>query len=801
MDTDIADSKSEDNKDILPGFTTLDSYLQAAYPLVAEGIKASNSLPNPKEFGYYRTYPQFVNIMKTDGFRLQQLMDCLLRRNGLRKANEDINSIIDSNDRSLDRVNCNLLEMDGRKRNPLTIKPPVNQVKVPSGGWHDRQTPSQPSKDEVVLCVSTGTIRPQVLFKDKIDNSNSPWIPRIKEKPNSLKPLSILLEINEQGQECYSHPYDYELTLWKPRDDQLCPVTEKEPLLLSDTPYVYVETEEQLNEMLSDLLKTDEIAVDLEHHSYRSFMGFTCLMQISTWEKDYVIDTLTLRDKLHVLNEVFTKPTILKVFHGADSDIEWLQRDLSLYVVNMFDTYQASKLLGFYKLSLAHLLQKYCKIEANKEYQLFDWRRRPLPESALKYAREDTHYLLYIYQKMRNALIENANGKSNLLEAVYDRSRETCKKVYTKPLLEDDSHMTIYRRQKLNFDNRQLYALREIYRWRDRIARQEDESTGYVLPNHMMVQICRTLPREMQGILACCNPIPPLVRTFLLELHMIILRAKEQPLVKSLADETRINSEDGAGKEHRLIFPQDNAGLEFRDDLPTLLGGNIPEIPLPQKPTPIITAFEEPDDTKKCIKVGKVKFVSPYQRYLKVLPYAIQLEKEERERREKEEEERLSNATNALELNSSKDIEEQVVEVPAVQPLAKDRSYVKKARRERGDVSVKTEKSPHSNHASERSGGIGVVGGEVRVAVDSVRTFNDKNSQRGNNRKQEVDESGWTKSEHGNYDYTKVDFQKFQSGAGGKKKGYNPRFQNKRKKKGFQDRVGNKKPRNGVRPS
>lgn len=48
----------------------------------------------------------------------------------------------------------------------------------------------------------------------------------------------------------------------------------------------------------------------------------------------------------------------------------------------------------------------------------------------------------------------------------------------------------------------------------------------------MMLQICEALPREMQGILACCNPIPPLVRSHLLELHQIILKAREQPLEK-----------------------------------------------------------------------------------------------------------------------------------------------------------------------------------------------------------------------------------------------------------------------------
>lgn len=51
----------------------------------------------------------------------------------------------------------------------------------------------------------------------------------------------------------------------------------------------------------------------------------------------------------------------------------------------------------------------------------------------------------------------------------------------------------------------------------------------------MLLQIAEALPREMQGILACCNPIPPLVRANLLELHQIILRAREQSLEKVLS--------------------------------------------------------------------------------------------------------------------------------------------------------------------------------------------------------------------------------------------------------------------------
>ena len=76
-----------------------------------------------------------------------------------------------------------------------------------------------------------------------------------------------------------------------------------------------------------------------------------------------------------------------------------------------------------------------------------------------------------------------------------------------------------------------MYAYKEMFNWRDKVARTEDESLAYVLPPHMLLKICSELPREMQGILACCNPVPPLVKQNLNQLHEIILKARDQPLV------------------------------------------------------------------------------------------------------------------------------------------------------------------------------------------------------------------------------------------------------------------------------
>lgn len=70
--------------------------------------------------------------------------------------------------------------------------------------------------------------------------------------------------------------------------------------------------------MLDELKQAKEVAIDLEHHDEHSYIGLVSLMQISTRQKDWVVDTLKpWRQDLQVLNEVFVDPNILKVCHAS----------------------------------------------------------------------------------------------------------------------------------------------------------------------------------------------------------------------------------------------------------------------------------------------------------------------------------------------------------------------------------------------------------------------------------------------------------------------------------------------------
>lgn len=342
---------------------------------------------------------------------------------------------------------------------------------------------------------------------------------RRAEKPEDFRCLLSFGDHKRQLEnEDLPNPYEDEIkafdTCVKANDEKkaagLSVTTEPTPYkTLQNTPFTYVDSEELLEQMVGKLAQASEIAIDLEHHNQRTYLGVTCLMQISTREEDWIVDTIALRQKLgDSLRGVFDDPKIVKVLHGADSDVEWLQRDFGLYLVNMFDTGQAARTVGHRSFGLAFLLQHYCQVLADKKYQLADWRVRPLPEEMQKYAREDTHYLLYIYDRIRMDLLEegikrNALNPKALLRSTYHKSSALCLKTYQKPTVKDYNFFAIVERSRLTHTVNQLSVLKLLLKWRDFVARIDDESTHYMLPNHILFSIAKDLPSTKNELRDC----------------------------------------------------------------------------------------------------------------------------------------------------------------------------------------------------------------------------------------------------------------------------------------------------------
>ena len=126
----------------------------------------------------------------------------------------------------------------------------------------------------------------------------------------------------------------------------------------------------------------------------------------------------------------------------------------------------------------------------------------------LKYARADTHFLLHVYDNLRNALLDRAVSRSAsptsragspmapdaFVREVLSRSAETALRVYAPEPYDEEGGTGVggwdtlarkWNKPALGIDGVpgvQREVFRAVHIWRDRVAREEDESTGYAYP-------------------------------------------------------------------------------------------------------------------------------------------------------------------------------------------------------------------------------------------------------------------------------------------------------------------------------
>ena len=62
-------------------------------------------------------------------------------------------------------------------------------------------------------------------------------------------------------------------------------------------------------------------------------------------------------------------------------------------MTGVFDTQQASSLLGYQRTGYGNVVAEICGVSLAKEHSQYDWGQRPIDEDALQYAIDDVRYL------------------------------------------------------------------------------------------------------------------------------------------------------------------------------------------------------------------------------------------------------------------------------------------------------------------------------------------------------------------------------------------------------------------------
>ena len=250
-----------------------------------------------------------------------------------------------------------------------------------------------------------------------------------------------------------------------------------------------IDTEEKLAAWLPKLRAAKWVALDTEADSMHAYPEKVCLIQISTADGDRLIDPLAKTHLDPLLDALNAHELIM---HGADYDLRLLRKHHEFTPSAIFDTMLAARLVGEWQFGLSSLVEKYLGVKLDKGSQKADWARRPLTEKMEIYARNDTHYLQPLADKLKLELQQ----KSRLAW-----HQESCARLIAEcsqpPVVDGDFVWRIKGSSHLN--RPELAVLRELWHWREREATAANRPPFFIL-NHEMLSEVASAAAENQPV-------------------------------------------------------------------------------------------------------------------------------------------------------------------------------------------------------------------------------------------------------------------------------------------------------------
>jgi ribonuclease D len=246
--------------------------------------------------------------------------------------------------------------------------------------------------------------------------------------------------------------------------------------------YVYVRERTATERLIQRIGAAERVAVDTEADSLHNYFEKVCLVQLSLAGAHYLVDPLCGLDLNGLSEALADKPLIL---HGGDYDLRMMRASIGFRPRReVFDTMIAAQLLGFEQIGLAALIERYFDITIGKAGQKSDWSRRPLSETQLGYAVNDTRFLERLADRMHGEL--SARGR-------VDWHRESCRAMVESSgrdhARDPEEAWRIKGAGRLT--RRQLAYLREVWRWRHHHARSANLPAFRVLGNQEILGLVR----------------------------------------------------------------------------------------------------------------------------------------------------------------------------------------------------------------------------------------------------------------------------------------------------------------------
>jgi ribonuclease D len=256
--------------------------------------------------------------------------------------------------------------------------------------------------------------------------------------------------------------------------------------------YQLITTSSALAAFCAQAASAEVLAVDTEFVRQTTLTPKLGLIQLFDGKSLVLVDPLTI-DDWSALQQLFANPSVCKVVHSCNEDLEALATKNLLPILPLLDTQLAAELAGWGgSQGYAKLVQRVCAIELDKSESRTDWIARPLSQLQLDYAAKDVEHLLDVYQALKAELL--AKGQYQLLLA--EGEHLIARRSFGLPLP--------FRHLELKNSNllapRELAILRELVIWRQDYAQQHDMALGFIFKDHHLLDIAKRRPGSLESM-------------------------------------------------------------------------------------------------------------------------------------------------------------------------------------------------------------------------------------------------------------------------------------------------------------
>jgi ribonuclease D len=237
-----------------------------------------------------------------------------------------------------------------------------------------------------------------------------------------------------------------------------------------------------LDELCRRLATKSKIAFDTEFVSEDRYRPQLCLIQVAAEEIIAVIDPLAVA-QTEPFWDLLATPGRTVIAHAAREEVRFCYHYSGKPIAGLFDTQLAAGFVGMeYPSSLSNLVSRLLNVKITKGETRTNWRTRPLSDAQLRYAVRDVTELEAMFEILSNAVRDAGRWEWLAEESEWFQQQ-----------IHDSENRENWQRVSgaSGLPARQLEIVRQLWRWRDRRARQLDQPARRILRDDLIVEVAR----------------------------------------------------------------------------------------------------------------------------------------------------------------------------------------------------------------------------------------------------------------------------------------------------------------------